>query len=52
METTADAVRVGRLTQGYAWLVIRLRWFIVLAWVGGAVAASLYLPALGRVDRR
>ena len=48
METTADAVRVGRLTQGYAWLVIRLRWFIVLAWVGGAVAASLYLPALGQ----
>ena len=47
MTSLLEAPPVGRLTRGFAWLVTRLRWFIVLAWVGGAVAASLYLPALG-----
>jgi RND superfamily putative drug exporter len=37
----------GRLARGYAWLVVRLRHIIVLAWIAGAVAATLYLPGLG-----
>jgi putative drug exporter of the RND superfamily len=37
----------GRLARGYAWLVVGLRHIIVLAWIAGAVAATLYLPGLG-----
>jgi RND superfamily putative drug exporter len=37
----------GRLARGYAWLVVGLRHIIVLAWIAGAVAATLYLPSLG-----
>lgn len=47
MASTTERMRVGRITGGLAWLVTRLRWPIVLIWVAGAVAASLYLPALG-----
>jgi putative drug exporter of the RND superfamily len=37
----------GRLARGYAWLVVGLRHAIVLAWIAGAVAATVYLPGLG-----
>jgi putative drug exporter of the RND superfamily len=37
----------GRLARGYAWVVVALRHLIVLAWIAGAVAATLYLPGLG-----
>jgi hypothetical protein len=37
----------GRLARGYAWVVVGLRHVIVLAWIVGAVAATLYLPGLG-----
>lgn len=41
-----DPVLRGRGTRGFAWLVVKLRFAIVLAWVGGAIAATLYLPSL------
>lgn len=37
---------VGRVTRAAAWLLVRLRWPIVLAWIAGTVAATLYLPSL------
>jgi RND superfamily putative drug exporter len=37
----------GRLARAYAWVVVGLRHVIVLAWIAGAVAATLYLPGLG-----
>jgi putative drug exporter of the RND superfamily len=37
----------GRLSRAYAWVVVGLRHIIVLAWIAGAVAATLYLPGLG-----
>jgi RND superfamily putative drug exporter len=37
----------GRIARGYSWLVVGLRHVIVLAWIAGAVAATLYLPGLG-----
>ena len=39
-------MRRARLTRAFAWLVIRLRWPIVLAWIVAAVAVVLYLPSL------
>ncbi|HSL64769.1 MAG TPA: MMPL family transporter [Gaiellaceae bacterium] len=38
--------RVGRVTAAAAWLLVRLRWPIVLAWAAATVAATLYLPSL------
>lgn len=35
----------GSLARIYAWLVVRLRWFVVLGWAVGAIAAALWLPA-------
>jgi putative drug exporter of the RND superfamily len=37
----------GRLARVYAWTVVGLRHIIVLAWIAGAVAATIYLPGLG-----
>ena len=42
-----EILHTGRPAGAYAWLVTRLRWVIVLAWVAGAAAATIYLPALG-----
>ena len=36
---------VGSLARTYAWLVVKLRWFIVLGWAAAAVAAAVSLPA-------
>jgi RND superfamily putative drug exporter len=41
-----DPVVVGRGARGFAWLVVRLRFVILLAWVAGAVAATVLLPSL------
>src|SRR6476469_8340100 len=35
----------GSFARIYAWLVVRLRWFVVLGWAAGAIAAALWLPA-------
>src|SRR5215204_4760767 len=35
----------GWLARMYAWLVVKLRWFVVLGWAAGAVAAAVWLPA-------
>lgn len=45
-----DPLVAGRVSRGFAWLVVRLRHLIVLAWVAGAVAATLLLPNLGDGD--
>jgi putative drug exporter of the RND superfamily len=37
----------GRIARAYASTVVGLRHVIVLAWIAGAVAATLYLPGLG-----
>jgi RND superfamily putative drug exporter len=41
-----DGKRRGRFAMRYARAVRFLRWFIVVAWIGGAVAATVTLPAL------
>ena len=38
----------GPVTRGFAWLVIRLRWPIVAAWIVAAVAATILLPTVAR----
>ena len=35
----------GSLARIYAWLVVRLRWFVVVGWAAGAIAAAVWLPA-------
>ena len=35
----------GSFARIYAWLVVRLRWFVVLGWAAGAIAAAVWLPA-------
>ena len=35
----------GFLARAYAWLVVTFRWFVVLGWAVGAVAAAVWLPA-------
>ena len=35
---------VGPISRAYAWLVVTLRWFVVLAWAGLAAGAALWLP--------
>jgi len=37
---------VSSLSRAAAWLIVRLRWPIVLAWVAAAVAVVVYLPSL------
>jgi RND superfamily putative drug exporter len=34
------------LSGGFAWLVVRLRWAIVLAWIAAAVGTSVLFPSL------
>jgi uncharacterized membrane protein YdfJ with MMPL/SSD domain len=41
-----DRLFAGRAARGWAALVTKLRFIIVLAWVGGAAAATLLLPSL------
>jgi RND superfamily putative drug exporter len=36
---------VGALVRVYAWCVVTLRWFVVLGWAAGLVAAAVWLPA-------
>ncbi|WP_270886090.1 MMPL family transporter [Pedococcus sp. 5OH_020] len=36
---------VGAVSRAYAWLVVKLRWFVVLAWAVAGVAAAVWLPA-------
>ncbi|MCU1433016.1 MAG: hypothetical protein JWP95_2121 [Actinotalea sp.] len=36
-----------RIWYGYARVVVTLRWVVITAWVGGAVASALLLPPLG-----
>ena len=43
----SEPLGIGRAARAFAWLIMRLRWLILLAWVAGAVAATLYLPGLG-----
>src|SRR5206468_4049385 len=40
----------GILPRVFAWVVIRLRWLIVLAWIAAAIASVLSLPPLGDVE--
>lgn len=35
----------GWVSRSYAWLVVRLRWLVVVGWAVGAGAAALWLPA-------
>ena len=35
----------GWLSRTYAWLVVKLRWFVVLGWAAAAGAAAVWLPA-------
>ena len=35
---------VGWSARAYAWLVVKLRWFVVLTWAVGAVGAAVWLP--------
>jgi RND superfamily putative drug exporter len=39
-------VRRNRLARAFAWLVVQLRWPIVLGWTVAAIAAVVYLPSL------
>jgi hypothetical protein len=43
-------VAVGRPASGLAWLITKLRFLVVPAWVAGAVAATLLLPSLSEGD--
>jgi RND superfamily putative drug exporter len=36
---------VGSIARLYAWLVVKLRWFVVAGWAAGALAAAVWLPA-------
>ena len=38
--------RAAALSRGLAWVVVRLRYLVVLAWAAGLVAATIYLPTL------
>ncbi len=40
----------GRGARGFAWLVSKLRFAIVFAWVAGAIAATILLPSLSEGD--
>src|SRR5690242_17804951 len=35
----------GSLARIYAWVVVKLRWFVVLGWAAGAAAAAVWRPA-------
>jgi hypothetical protein len=36
-----------RLARGYAWVVVALRWPIIVIWLAVLAASLLFLPALG-----
>src|SRR5689334_3459667 len=36
---------VGLVSRAYAWLVVALRWFVVLGWGAGLALAALWLPS-------
>ena len=36
---------VGSLARAYAWVIVKLRWFVVAGWAAGAIAAAVWLPA-------
>ncbi len=40
----------GVLPRVFAWLVVRLRWLILLGWIVAAVAATRYLPPISKVE--
>ena len=42
---------MSSLSRAAAWLIVRLRWPIVLAWVAAAVAVVVYLPSLQEAGR-
>jgi len=37
---------MNALARSAAWLIVRLRWPILLAWIAAAVAAVVFLPSL------
>lgn len=41
-----DPIVAGWAARGLAWLVTRLRFVIAVAWIAGAVAATILLPSL------
>lgn len=41
------AFRGGRAARAFAWIVVRLRWLVIAAWIAAAVVATISLPALG-----
>jgi RND superfamily putative drug exporter len=45
-----DPIVAGGAVRAFAWLVTRLRFVIVLAWVAGAIGATLLLPSLAEED--
>ena len=45
--TRAHDLAAGGISRSLARVVVALRWPIVLVWVVGAIAATLYLPSLG-----
>lgn len=45
-----DPIVAGRGARGVAWLVTRMRFVIVAAWVAGAVSATVLLPSLAEGD--
>jgi RND superfamily putative drug exporter len=47
---SAPPVTSGPLARGYAWLVIRLRWLILLAWLGAVPALTYSLPVVTRAE--
>jgi RND superfamily putative drug exporter len=38
------------LIRGFVWLVIRLRWLVILGWIAAAIASVTYLPGLGETE--
>jgi putative drug exporter of the RND superfamily len=42
---------MSRLARAAAWLIVRLRWPIVLAWLAAAATVVLYLPSLQDAGR-
>src|SRR5688500_15842010 len=50
MSSVEGLQRAGALTRALAWIGVRLRWLVVLAWVAGAAAATIYLPSLSEAS--
>ncbi len=48
--TTSAPRPVGRIASGYATVVVKLRFLIVLGWIAAAVGASLWLPSLSQAQ--